>query len=138
MSQERKKIEEIQQSGFFPFVLLKNKLIKISSFEIGKDKVSFILESKLGETYDFNCTIQELDKFLANFIIPKANKKLSTISDIRSVLFDTLTKLQSDDIEIDRADSIAKIYQTLLNTAKIEIQYKSHFGGKADVKMLEE
>lgn len=67
------------------------------------------------------------------------NPGLTTISDIRGVLFDTLQKLQNDDIDVERAKTISDVSQTLLNSAKLEIQYRQVFGTEENkVKMLEE
>lgn len=47
----------------------------------------------------------------------------STIADLRSQLFDTLTQLKKGKIKPEDAKVISEISQVIINTAKIEVEY---------------
>lgn len=142
---DREKILEIQSLGFIPFLKMKGKPMKIKSFDIQNDSIFFIMESKFSETYDYDVKPKELDSFLENFQFKnvkesaqnKNSKVPSTISDIRDVLFDTLKKLQDDNIEVDRAKAISGVSQTILNSAKVEMEYRRSAGIKKEINLLE-
>lgn len=148
---ETEKILEVKDLGFMGFKLLKDKPIKIQYFELksSNDKISFILESQFGETYDYDIKYKELDNFLANFSVVNKNatptnkpsnmptKVPSNIDDIRAILFDTLGKLQDGSMDIDRAKAVSSVSQSLLNTVKVEMDYQEKFGIKSSIKILE-
>jgi hypothetical protein len=48
-----------------------------------------------------------------------------TVSDLRAALFDTLAKLQDNKnpMDIDRAKAVSEVAQTIINTAKVEIDF---------------
>jgi hypothetical protein len=46
-----------------------------------------------------------------------------TLSDLRAALFDTLDKVKSGELELDKARTINDIGKTLVDTAKVEVQY---------------
>jgi glutamate synthase domain-containing protein 2 len=57
---------------------------------------------------------------------------MSNITELRSIMFDTLNKLKSGDIEVDRAREINNLSQTIINSAKVEIDFmrvSGHDGG---------
>lgn len=56
---------------------------------------------------------------------------MSTITELRSVLFETLQSVKAGNMEIDRAKAISELSQTIINTAKAEIDYAKATG--ADV-----
>lgn len=45
------------------------------------------------------------------------------ISDLRLQLFETLEKLQDDEIEVSRAKAIASVGQTIINSVKVELDF---------------
>ena len=55
-----------------------------------------------------------------------------TIADLRGVLFETLEALKDKDkpMEIERAEAIAQVAQTIINSAKVEVEYLKVAGGK--------
>lgn len=57
--------------------------------------------------------------------------KENTIDDLRSVLFDTLAALQDKQkpMDIDRALAIKEVAQTVINTAKAEVDFAKLHGG---------
>ena len=55
----------------------------------------------------------------------------NTITDLRAVLFDTLQQVKSGLIELDRAKTVSEVAQTIINTARIEVDYAKATG--ADV-----
>jgi hypothetical protein len=56
----------------------------------------------------------------------------NTITDLRTHLFDTLRRLKDKDnpLEIERARAISDIAQTIINSAKAEVDYLRVAGGK--------
>ena len=52
-----------------------------------------------------------------------------TITDLRDVLFDTLQAARDGTIDIERVRAINDVAQTLVNTAKAEIDYMKVTGG---------
>lgn len=46
-----------------------------------------------------------------------------SINDLREALFETLQAVKSGEMEIERAKTVAEIGQTIINTAKVEIDY---------------
>lgn len=53
---------------------------------------------------------------------------MSTITELRSVLFETLQSVKAGNMEIDRAKAISELSQTIINTAKAEIDYAKATG----------
>lgn len=51
------------------------------------------------------------------------------ITELRSALFDTLRALREGKIDIDRAGAINDTAQTLINSAKVEIDHMKLVGG---------
>ena len=49
----------------------------------------------------------------------------NTLADLRNHLFETLEALKDKDepMAIDRAKAVSEVAQTIINTAKVEIQY---------------
>lgn len=56
---------------------------------------------------------------------------MNNIDELRSQLFTTLAALNDRDkpMEIERAKAIAEISQTIINTAKVEVEYLKVAGG---------
>ena len=48
------------------------------------------------------------------------------INTVREALFDTLEKLKNKEIEIEQAKAIQEVSQTLLNSAKLELDFLKH------------
>lgn len=57
---------------------------------------------------------------------------MSDINHLREILFNTLKELQSPDskLDIERAKAINEISQTVINSAKVEVDYLKNIGGK--------
>lgn len=45
------------------------------------------------------------------------------VSDLRNHLFETLEKLKEGEIEIERAEAICRVSQTIINSAKVEVDH---------------
>lgn len=146
-------IEAVMLAGFQPFESLK-KVLAIDSYDTDGKKIAFTLKSEKGEYFHFDCQRDKLHQFLANFPSSKpinnqvnnievmsdqtnSPKKENTISDLRETLFATIKKLEQGTMDTDTANTIASISQTILNTAKVEIEYRKFVGG-GSVKLLEE
>lgn len=58
--------------------------------------------------------------------------------DLRNHLFATLEALQDPDkpMEIDRARAISEVAQTVINTAKVELEFVELTGQKTEIEFL--
>lgn len=56
----------------------------------------------------------------------------NTITELRTHLFDTLQQLKDKDkpMDIERAKTIADVAQTIINSAKVEVEHMRIAGGK--------
>jgi hypothetical protein len=65
---------------------------------------------------------------------------MSTIAELRKHLFDTIEALKSKDspMEIERAKTIADVAQTIINSAKVEVDYMRLRGDKGSDFVPEE
>ena len=54
------------------------------------------------------------------------------LTDLRNHLFETLEALKDKDhpMDIDRAKAVSEVAQTLINSAKVELQFMEAVGGK--------
>lgn len=61
------------------------------------------------------------------------------IDDLRNHLFATLEALQDEDkpMDLDRAKTVAEVAQTLINAAKVEVEFIKNSGQRADSKFFE-
>jgi len=52
------------------------------------------------------------------------------VEDLREALFDTLKALRDPEkpMELDRARAISEVAQTIINTAKVEVEYSRQVG----------
>lgn len=55
--------------------------------------------------------------------------KPKDIIDLRETVFDTIEKLKKGEIELDRAQGVAKLATVLVNTAKVELAMIKEIGG---------
>jgi len=60
-----------------------------------------------------------------------------TIHDLRNHLFDTIEKVTSGEIDNHQAASIATLAQTIINSAKIELEYKKSLNETPTVTLLD-
>ncbi|WP_157266487.1 hypothetical protein [Azohydromonas aeria] len=57
----------------------------------------------------------------------------NTLGDLRAALFETLRGVRSGDVDLDRARAVNEIAKTLIDSAKVEIDYlKVNGGGESD------
>lgn len=54
-----------------------------------------------------------------------------TIDDVRSALFAALDGLTSNKMDIDRAKAISDVAQTIINSAKVEVDFIRATGGES-------
>jgi hypothetical protein len=61
------------------------------------------------------------------------------MSDLRNHLFEVLEALKDKDqpMDIDRAKAISEVAQTVINTAKVEVQFLETVGGDASGEFFE-
>lgn len=58
------------------------------------------------------------------------------LSDLRAALFDTLEKVKSGELELDKARTINDIGKTLIDSAKVEVQYLEAIGGAGESNFI--
>jgi len=51
------------------------------------------------------------------------------ITDLRDELFDTISKLKAGEIDIDTAKAINSVSQTIVNSAKVEVDFLKTYDG---------
>ena len=54
---------------------------------------------------------------------------MSNIDTLRNVLFSTLEELKSGKINVEKAKAISDVSQTIINTAKVEVDFARANGG---------
>lgn len=54
------------------------------------------------------------------------------LPDLRDHLFEAIEMLKSGDMELDKAQAINSLAQTLVASAKVEVDYVKHVGGIND------
>jgi|ADurb_Cas_03_Slu_FD_contig_61_580665_length_1097_multi_1_in_0_out_0_2 hypothetical protein len=54
---------------------------------------------------------------------------MKNITDLRATLFDTLEAIKAGKLDIDRAKAINEVAQTIINTAKVEVDHMKISGG---------
>lgn len=59
-----------------------------------------------------------------------------SIHDLRGILFATLRAVQSGEMELDRAKAVSDLSQTIINTAKVEVEYERVTGRKIATQFL--
>lgn len=62
----------------------------------------------------------------------------NNVNDLRTILFDTLEQLKSNDnpMEIERAKAISDIAQTIINSAKVEIEHQKVTGATSSTGFI--
>jgi hypothetical protein len=61
---------------------------------------------------------------------------MSNINTLRETLFDTLHKLKSGELDVDKARAINDVAQTIINSAKTEIEFMKVAGGSGTYAAL--
>jgi hypothetical protein len=59
-----------------------------------------------------------------------------TIEDLRDILFATIEKVGSGDMDLDRAKHIAELGQVMVNSGKVEVDFLRTTGSSADSKFF--
>lgn len=60
-----------------------------------------------------------------------------TIEDVRSALFKALDGLSDKTLDIERAKAISEVAQTIINSAKVEVDYRRVTGQTGEARFLE-
>ncbi|SEN44296.1 hypothetical protein [Nitrosomonas marina] len=65
---------------------------------------------------------------------------MNDVNDLREILFDTLKDLRNEErpMDIDRAKAVSDVAQTIINTAKIEIDHAKITGSSSSSFITEE
>ena len=61
----------------------------------------------------------------------------NNFKELRSILFDTLRDVKDDKMDVKKAKSISELSQTLINSAKVEVDYLKSTGNGGKSKMIE-
>lgn len=75
-------------------------------------------------------------KILERILIEKKIKRLMSIAvknkmpDLRNHLFETLEEFRKDSITLQKAKGVCDIAQTIINSAKVEVEYIKAIGSK--------
>lgn len=48
---------------------------------------------------------------------------MKTVNDLREALFETLEQLKAGKIDVHQAKAVSEVAQTIINTAKVEVDY---------------
>lgn len=56
-------------------------------------------------------------------LLKEINMADKNINDIRESLFETMDRLLKNDIELEKAKTIVAVAQTIINSAKVEVEY---------------
>ena len=59
---------------------------------------------------------------------------MKNITDLRATLFDTLEAIKAGKLDIDRAKAINEVAQTIINTAKVEVDHLKISGGRRECR----
>lgn len=59
------------------------------------------------------------------------------IDDVRSALFKALDGLADKTLDIERAKAISEVAQTIINSAKVEVDYRRVTGQTGEARFLE-
>lgn len=153
--QVRDKIDSIKSNGIvFYEPLNKNVRIYSYSYWIGERKIQLCISYGFGASEQFETFVfydWEIDEWLRKFkpknnvdskqIKYKYTLKMSTTTDnniqgLRDHLFKAIEKLEGGTMKADEAKAMASLAQTIINSAKLELDYKRMIEKQPDIKML--
>lgn len=61
----------------------------------------------------------------------------NNFKELRSILFETLRDVKDDKIDVKKAKSISELSQTLINSAKVEVDYIKSTGNQSKSNMIQ-
>ncbi len=67
----------------------------------------------------------------------KMEENKNNFKELRSILFDTLRDVKDGKMDVKKAKSISEISQTLINSAKVEVDYLKSTGNGSKSNMIE-
>ena len=59
-----------------------------------------------------------------------------TVEDLREHLFATLAELRAGTMDVDKAKAVSEVAQTIINSAKVEVDYQRVQGGTGGSRFL--
>lgn len=77
---------------------------------------------------------QKIEK--SKSVIMEESKSTRTVHSLREHLFDAMTAVKSKEITAEQGRAMAQIAQTIINSAKIELEYKKTISEKPSVPLL--
>lgn len=80
----------------------------------------------------------ELKQKINNMSEKEESNNTNNFKELRSILFDTLRGVKSGKIDEKKAKSISDISQTLINSAKVEVDYYKATGNNSKSNMIDE
>ena len=132
---------DLQDTGFIASPMF-DKKIRLKDFSIKAGEVFVVLEQETGEVINERMDAEDCSAWVDQFkgIEPIAKTKLTApvvekekkgsdktlynIKTLRTHLFDMVQKLQDGTANADTAKAMASVAQTILNSAKLEIEYR--------------
>ncbi len=157
MSEIEKKLENIKSKGLlFHEGIEKNCRLTSYSYYPKEKKIAFALTSGYGlndEKHLIEFSEYDLDLKLALFTTKKGNtseielikpKNTLQMSDstqdnftgMRKHLFEAIRKLEGGTMKSEDAKAMASLAQTIINSAKIEMEFKLLVNKSPDIKMI--
>lgn len=157
----RQRIERIRSCGYIYHNQLKRK-VKIAEWAhyTGERKIKIVISYGFGASEVKETSIlfdEDLDNYLKCFgevsisqqVIyqgEKSNKYIlkyfsimdenNNLNDLRCHLFGAIKKLEAGSIDANTAKAIASLSQTILNSAKLQLEYQQLVEKTPDIKML--
>lgn len=119
--------------------------VKIEQFQIEENEVKFLLRSGYGvneKNIDFVLSKEEYGSFITEVKLEKADLQTeqaeNDVKELRTHLFDALRGVKDGTFSPNDAKAMASVAQTILNSAKIEMEYKKYTASlNQKIKLLE-
>lgn len=152
--EENDPFENITDDWYFCSIM--NKEVRFISHLLRGVTYFIVLEYRNGNQYDVPIKKNDIVQYLSKFkliednamkenknnleheeIIAPVNGEEKTISGLRNDLFETISLLKSGKIKTAEAKEISTLAQVIINSAKLEIEYRKQFKDKQQIRMLE-
>lgn len=151
--------EPLKQLGLVHFKPEKRN-VTVHGYELLKDDVNVILKYGYGlniERTSYIVPIKEIGQWIKNNFVPKIKQVTAesstglhtykyslamskptenNITSLRNHLFEAIRKLEGGTMKPDEAKSMAQLAQTIINSAKLELDYKRMIEEQPIIPML--
>ncbi len=154
MADTRKYLKELEKLKKASIISYNNKNHTLLNFDIANDIVTIKLLFGFGvniETVPIMFDIKDWDENISKLtpiykgkpviVEPPVSNTQSTennIKELRNHLFSALRKLEGGTMDAHEGKAVASVAQTILNSARLELEYREKIGGQnKTIKMLE-